>query len=84
MQRARSRTLCEDTEANADLLVGQRLSLLEMHMVAYIVLELVVDVELVWVGIRLLGGSERIDLVGTDLKVLLWRVSQCHSYKLAL
>jgi hypothetical protein len=71
VQRVGGGSLCNDAKTHADLLVGLRLALLEVCKVAHIVGELVVDVELVWVGVGLLGGSERVDLVGADLEVLL-------------
>lgn len=42
-----------------------------MRVVADIVGDLVVGVELVGVRVRLLGGAESVDLVGADLKILL-------------
>ena len=73
MQRVRGRALCHDAETDADLLVGLSLSLLEVRVVANIVGELVVGMELVRVRVGLLGGAERVDLVGADLEVLLDR-----------
>lgn len=46
-----------------------------MRVVAYIAGKLVVGVELVRVGIGLLGGSEGVDLVGTNFEVLLEDIS---------
>jgi hypothetical protein len=76
VQRAGGGALCDDAKTHADLLVGLRLALLEVCKVAHIVCELVVDVELVRVGVGLLGCSERIDLVGADLEVLLGIVNE--------
>jgi hypothetical protein len=75
VQRIGGGPLCHDAETNANLLFRLRLALLEMRKVAYIVCDPVVDVELVWVRVRFLGGPERIDLVGADLEILLGHVS---------
>lgn len=75
MQRVGSRALCHDAETDANLLVGLSLSLLEVRVVANIVGELVVGVELVRVRVGLLGGAESVDLVGPDLEILLQLVS---------
>jgi hypothetical protein len=71
VQRTRCGSLCDDAKTHANLLVGFCLALCEVCKVAHIVGELVVDVELVGVRVGLLGGSERVDLVGADLEVLL-------------
>jgi hypothetical protein len=76
MERIGGGSLCDDAKTNTDLLVWLRLTLLEMRVVADIVGDLVVDMELVRVWVRLLGGSECVDLVGADLKVLLGHVSR--------
>ena len=75
VERIRGGPLCDDAKTDANLLFRLCLSLLEMREVAHIVGELVVHVELVWVGVWLLGGSECIDLVGANLKVLLHAMS---------
>jgi hypothetical protein len=80
VQRIGGGSLCDDAQTDADLLVGLRLALLEVCVVAHKVLELVIDMELVRVWVWLLGGSERVDLVGADLKVLLSRISHIPIY----
>jgi len=69
VKRAGGRTLGDDANTHANLLVRLRLSLLEMRKIANIVLELVIDVELVRVWIRLLRGAKSVDLVRPDLEV---------------
>jgi hypothetical protein len=71
VQRIGCRPLCHDAQTDANLLVRLRLALLEVREVAYIVGHLVVGVELVRVGVWLLGLAEGVDLVGADLEVLL-------------
>ena len=71
VQRVGGRALCHNAETDANLLVRLSLSLLEVRVIANKVGELVVGVELVRVRVRLLGGSERVDLVGSDFEVLL-------------
>jgi hypothetical protein len=71
VQRVGGGALCHDAETNANLLVGLGLSLLEVRVVANIVGELVVGVELVRVRVRLLGGTKCVNLVGSDFEVLL-------------
>ena len=75
MERIGRRPLCHDAQTHANLLVRLCLALLEVREIAYIVGELVVGVELVRVGVWLLGLAEGVDLVGPDLEILLTWVS---------
>src|SRR5689334_928949 len=71
VQRAGRRSLCDNTKTHANLLLGLGVALLQVRVVANVIGELIVCVELVRVGIWVLGGSERVDLVRADFEVLL-------------
>jgi hypothetical protein len=68
-------SLGHDAKTHANLLLRLCLALLEVREVADIVGELVIVVELVRVWVGLFGGSERVDLLGANLKVLLEHVN---------
>jgi hypothetical protein len=67
--------LRHDAKTDANLFLWLCLALLEVREVAYIVGDVVVDVELVRVWVGLFGRSECVDLVGANLKVLLEHVN---------
>lgn len=64
-------TLGVDTTSNANGNIGLLFALLETLIILNEVAKISVDVEFVWVGVRLLGFAQLVDFLAPNLEVLL-------------
>lgn len=72
-QLGAGRTLGVDATGNTDRNVGLLLTLLKAFIVLEELAQVGVDLELVWVGVRLLGLAQLVDALAPDLEILLER-----------
>lgn len=71
-QLATGRALGEDTTANADNGIGLLFALLETFVVLQDIAQIGVDLELVGVGVWLLGLAQLVDLLAPNFEILLY------------